>query len=100
MQLHKLTGLEGNLANHNPSSGEAEAQLHELADAVVQLYRDVARYLEDFVFGSVVDDRITGVVLAPDAEQYVHLGEDLQKTMESQTIAISFSHLLDHARHR
>lgn len=82
-QLYKLTGVEGNLADHDPSGGEAEAQLHELADAVVQLYRDVARVLEDFVLRSVVDDRVAGVVLAADAEQNVHLRKDLrtEKTM-------------------
>lgn len=88
----KLTRVEGNLADHDPSGGEAEAQLHELADTVVQLYRDVPRVLEDSVLRSVVDYRIAGVILAADAEQYVQLGEDLrgEKTMARgrKTIAV------------
>ena len=63
----------------------------------MQLYRDVARDLEDLVLGSVEDDRVAAVVRAADAEPNAHLREDLPtqtRQWPNETIAISFSPLL------
>lgn len=38
-----LTGIEGHLADHDPSVGEVEPQLHVLADSMMELDGDVSR---------------------------------------------------------
>lgn len=73
-----LTGVKGDLADHNPSRSEAESQLDELADPMVQLDRDVSRMLEDPVLHIGVHDRITSVISAADAEHNTYLGKYLK----------------------
>lgn len=38
-----LTGIEGHLADHDPSVGEVKPQLHVLADSMMELDGDVSR---------------------------------------------------------
>lgn len=70
--------MKGDLADHNPSSGEAESQLDELADPLVQLDRDISRVLEDPVLHVRVHDGIARVVSAADAEHDGDLGKYLR----------------------
>lgn len=72
-----LTGVEGYLADHDPTRGEAESQLDKFANTMVQLDGDVPRVFEDPVLHVGIHDWIASVVATTDAEHYACLGEHL-----------------------
>lgn len=74
-----LTRVEGHLADHDPSVGKVEPQLHVFADSMMQLDRDVPGRLEDLVLHVGVRDRFARVIFTTDAEQYVDLGKYLKR---------------------
>lgn len=73
-----LTRVEGHLADHDPSVGKVEPQLHVFADSMMQLDRDVSGRLEDLVLHVGVRDRFARVIFTTDTEQYVDLGKYLK----------------------
>lgn len=79
-----ITRVEGDLADHDPSRGEAEPQLNELADSMVKLDRYVPRVLEDPVLHVRVHDRIARVIFPTDAEHYASLGEHLRTVIRKK----------------